>query len=48
MTCKNGVYSPEPDFLVRKLRKLPTLHDAEYVKKFMTEVTTGLAKNTIL
>ena len=38
MTCKGGVYSPEPDFLVRKLRQLPTLHDAEYVKKFMTEV----------
>jgi len=37
MTCKGGVYSPEPDFLVRKLRQLPTLHDSEYVKKFMTE-----------
>ncbi|XP_071079598.1 L-asparaginase-like isoform X2 [Haliotis cracherodii] len=30
MVTKNGVYEPEPDCMVQKLRALPIFHDAEY------------------
>ncbi|XP_074662168.1 L-asparaginase-like [Tubulanus polymorphus] len=33
MKCHNGVYSPEPNFFIQELKKLPMFHNAEYKPK---------------